>query len=188
MSVTAVVGRFAERAPFEAAVKELRAADFEESDLSALRIAEKVLWPELTPADLQTLYRTRHNDTLKRDDAKAILDVSGGEPRLAASCCEFHHEHGPDYARDDLAAHLFDSDMFWYLVRSTASNAGDDGMLSDAFGRGDLGPGVGYPLALPQRRLFWRNLLTRRRVGTRKRLVWRSEGLRQAGQEILACA
>ncbi len=36
MSVTEVVGRFAEKAPFTAAVEDLRAAGFERSDLSVL--------------------------------------------------------------------------------------------------------------------------------------------------------
>lgn len=42
MSVTEVVGRFAERAPFESAVKELRTAGFEESDLSVLDTHESL--------------------------------------------------------------------------------------------------------------------------------------------------
>lgn len=42
MSVTEVVGRFSERAPFEAAVKELRGGGFEESDLSVLDTHESL--------------------------------------------------------------------------------------------------------------------------------------------------
>lgn len=166
----------------------LVALSLEESEISALRIAEKVLWPELTPADLQSFYQTRHGDLLNEEDAIVFLDVTGGEPRLTERCCEFHASIGKGYGIEDLHSYVFDSDSFWYLVRSCAGGRVDEAVLCDAFTRDVLGPGVGYPLDLPERRLFWRNLLTRRTVDRRRRLVWRSENLRQAGLDILRCA
>jgi hypothetical protein len=38
-----------------------------------------------------------------------------------------------------------------------------------------------------ERRLYWRNALTRKRVAGMDRLAWRSDILREVGRELLKC-
>lgn len=176
--------------------EELASLKYEHGDISLLNAAWAAYWPELTATDVIGQWAKRGLDgSLATPVAEAILQVTGGEPRMVAHCLRRLGEMDMGDVPADAAAltaiadDLFaDCDLcpqlFVPLRRETDSLARLCGWLS----RSDVGAFTGAYLDHPvQRRLFWRNALHVRREGTRKVLAWRSEHLRLQARRILAC-
>ena len=67
--------------------EELARLKFEDGDISMLAIAASCYWPELEVADVTRLYGQRNLGRALHDDVgRAILELTGGEPRMVGHC------------------------------------------------------------------------------------------------------
>jgi hypothetical protein len=149
--------------------------------LSFLNHAEVREWPEPTVADVHFMQQQMYPEKPIDDtDARALLEISGGHSRLLQECLRLRCE-GLE-SRDCYTA-LLEYPLIWQLFLRFANNSALCEYLKDM----DLGPYQPYLLNPLLRSLYWKNLVAKRKVYDKWRLVWRCDLFRRVGQEILNC-
>lgn len=153
-------------------------------DLSFLNAAEVYTWPELTVADVHRLLgQFSPGQGMSDARASALLEVSGGHPRLLEHCLSL----GPPmagFAETTYRTSLSQSPFVWRLFTPFRQDAATAQRLCQLLAHHDVGAADPYLFDPLLRRLYWKNLLKASQDG---RLVWRCEALRVAGQRILGC-
>jgi hypothetical protein len=169
--------------------EELAALKYEEVDnVSLFNIAGARLWPDLTEADLHSLFEQRKpGRSLKSGEAKLILEATGAEPRLVGHCLRYRasseDEESVDYEQ---IVRSYDIATPWFVPvrRKDSDSSKVKRLLKDT----DIGTYATPWFADPMtRRLFWRNAFAVREINGQKRIQWRSNALREAGRAILEC-
>jgi hypothetical protein len=159
---------------------------YEAGDVSLLNLAGARLWPDLTEADVDWLFDRRETGAgLKAGEAAAILEATGGEPRLVARCLRARADAGQgravDYRRI-VAGHDIAASWFVPFKRNDADAAKARRLLKETDHGVYAAP---WFSDVVKRRLFWKNALAVREVDGDTRLHWRCDALREAGREIL---
>jgi hypothetical protein len=154
-------------------------------DLSFLNAAEVSTWPELTVVDVyRLLEQFSPGQDMSDAMAAALLEVSGGHPRLLEHCLNL----GPPaagLAEATYHASLSQAPFVWRLFMPFRHDAATAQRLCQLLARSDVSVAAPYLFDLLLRRLYWKNLLKVSQDGTR--LLWRCEALRIAGRRILGC-
>jgi hypothetical protein len=117
--------------------------------------------------------------------AATLLEVSGGHPRLLQHCLSpgyLDAGFDPETCRASLSQLPF----VWRLFTPFMQDTDTTQRLCQLLAHHDVGPDEPYLREGLLRHLYWQNLLRRSQPG--KRLTWRCEALRLAGQHILGCA
>lgn len=88
---------------------------YAEGQMSLLNLAEELLWPEMTTADVLA-WQGRHLPGIEFDeeDARGLLELCGGHPRLVRHCLEEWRRSGMSGQRDDRRA-LEEYAFLWQL-------------------------------------------------------------------------
>src|SRR5262249_4636975 len=116
--------------------------------------------------------------------AAALLEVSGGHPRLLEYCLSLSPQTSAMQVttyRDSLSQ----SPFVWRLFTPFRQEATTAQRLCQLLAHHDVGSAAPYLFDPLLRRLYWKNLL--KTDHNSRRLVWRCEALRVAGQHILDC-
>jgi len=158
---------------------------FANGELSLLNCAAVGYWRELTTPDVQQLYRQAFFDqpSLTDEQAKALLEVSGGHPNLLAHCFDYWvknekpiEAYSQQLEQEDVLVAAFTP----FLKKPDLSR-----QILNRLARLDICPATTYIFDDLLRQLYWANLLVKRLVKGEMRLVWRCEAIRQAGISIL---
>jgi len=160
--------------------KKLAELRFANGDLSLLNCAAVGYWRELTGPDVQQLYQQAFPEQppLSAEPAKALLEVSGGHPKLLEHCFAYWVNNDPI---EKYSQQLQQEDV---LVAVFTPFLNKPDFLRQILGRLaslDICPATTYIFDDLLRQLYWANLLVKRKM----RLVWRCEAIRQAGISIL---
>jgi hypothetical protein len=149
--------------------------------LSFLNNAEVREYPELALADVHGIQQRMYpGRSLDDRDAQMLLRISGGHPRLLRHCL---HVWEKGLRLEECQAALMEYPMMWQMVMGFANEP----ILCELLKVEDLGPYQPYLSDPLLRRLYWKNLLTKRNMNRRQHLVWRCDAIRKVGQEILEC-
>jgi hypothetical protein len=176
--------------------EELARLKFEDGEISMLAIAASCYWPELTVVDVTSLFAQRNpGRTLDEGIGHAILELTGGEPRMVGHCIHRLGELGETELPSDESGFrriagdvLADCDLAAQLFLPLRRERDKIARVLQSLNQPEIGPFNGPHLDHPAlRRLYWRNALCVRQVGVKRTLVWRSDYLRAIGREILMC-
>lgn len=155
--------------------------------LSYLNQAEIKEWPEMTVADVKYFLKSTCNANGQESEiddktAKKLLDMSGGHPKVLETCFGLHLSN-PGFTLNDLTDTLFQSPFVWRLFTPFNGDAGKKRKLSELLEQENVGPAQPYLYDPLLKRLYWKNLI--KRAPCNRRLIWRCEGLRMLGRQIL---
>jgi hypothetical protein len=166
----------------------LAAMKYEMGDVSLLNQAGVRLWPDLTEADVDSLFRQRKpGGVLRAGEALSIVLATGAEPRLVGHCLRYRANAGSEASVDyEQVVRSYDIATPWfvpikrrntYVTKARRLLRGTDlGVYSTPW----------FPDPI-MRRLFWRNAFAVREIDDRMRIQWRCDALREAGRAILEC-
>ena len=157
--------------------------------LSLLNIAKDERWPEIGRNEVSALLRHERLKKLELDEALVdkLLTISGGHPGLLNECLTLRQQQ-PNLPLSDYPEKLSQSEHarqpFEELIQHD-----DEGMQQSVRQRlskdGDLGKFSTDIRFEDLRWLYWKNLLVVREIDGKRRLFWRCEALRMAGQNRL---
>lgn len=159
---------------------------------SLLNVAQDYQWPELEPADVYAMRDNCCQDLVLDDEiVDKLLALSGGHPTLLQKCLQLYQDE-PTLGWQDYPATLSEDHYVWQLFtpltrnRMAAKKVHGWLMQEDIISASVL---FNYNDRSKHneilRRLYWKNMLVERRIKGHKRLCWRCEAIRLAGQEIL---
>ncbi|RKZ76052.1 MAG: hypothetical protein DRR19_28930 [Candidatus Parabeggiatoa sp. nov. 1] len=166
--------------------EKLERLKYGEGELSLLNIAEDKRWPELGLSEVKALAKYRFNDLRLDDDlANELLAISGGHPQLLSECLTLQQQE-PILSLANYPDRLSHSQYARQGFTPFIQNKSARQQVSKWLQQDDLGTFTHFIDDNLLRKLYWKNLLTVREVGWEKRLCWRCEALKMAGQKILA--
>jgi hypothetical protein len=167
--------------------EKLERLKYEGGELSLLNIAVDERWPEIGCSEVKALAKYRFND-LRLDDnrAKKLLTISGGHPQLLYECLTLQQQE-PSLSLADYPERLSQSQYaqqgFTPFIQDNSARQ----QVSNWLQQDDLGAFTYFINNNLLRKLYWKNLLVvRETVDGKKRLCWRCEALKMAGNKILA--
>jgi hypothetical protein len=155
-------------------------------EMSLLNIAMVEHLPELGRSEVYAL-RDYRFEGLSLDDelVDKLLIISGGHPQLLNECLRLQQES--DLRLEQYSEELSQRNFVWQLFTPFTQNQSERQQVLDWLQQEqDLGKAQPFILDKLKRKLFWKNLLVEREVGGERRLCWRCEALRMAGQQILS--
>jgi hypothetical protein len=164
----------------------LESLKYEYGNLSLLTNALVEQWPEMSPNEVYLFAQYRFNK-LRLNDAlvEAFLNISGGHPQLLNECFKIRQKY-PNFSLLKYTELLSGVDSIWQLfIPFTQKNEADKQSICEWLQQEDLGKALPYLLDKLLRQLYWKNLLVKQEIEGEKRLRWRCEAIRLAGQEIL---
>jgi hypothetical protein len=135
------------------------------------------------------------NDEIRQELRLSDMDVSGELFDAALSASGRHlgilvdlvrTADGSESTPDSLAAQVIECPTLWAAVNPMREDDAVRARLVVLLEREDLGRADPYIQDPILRRLYWLNLITRRRSPRGNRLVWRSKPVREAIREIVA--
>ncbi len=149
--------------------------------MSLLNHAEELAWPEPTVEDVVAWQaRDFPGTVLDDDEARTILELAGGHPRLVRHLlqCRERQPESSDY-RQALKEYSFVRELFLPYRGDVAAMS----RICDWLTRSEIGDVEPWLEDELLRRLYWSNVL----VGCGRCLRWRCEVLREAGRQVLRC-
>lgn len=153
---------------------------FKEGNLSPLRKAEALLWPEPTVEDILR-WQGCETGGQEEENAAALLRLTGGNARLLRRGLRLQSPSAPLDEAAVAGCLLQDSILrarfLGYLENGEATR------VANLLKRDDLGHYEIWPIQASLRRLYWDGLLAERQG----RFRWRCELIRQLGREVLGC-
>lgn len=154
---------------------------YQEIDLSLLRKAGVIEWPELTVDDVRVWCAEQW---FSHEIAEQLFQIAGGNPRLLQEGFEFCR-NGKTLDIDKCFKNL---QFSHYLHASFSFYIKDENgrqRLWNLLQKEDVGPYMPHSEDPLLRHLYWKNLLKRSEDG--QRLVWRCKVIREAGKQALRC-
>ncbi len=164
----------------------LETLKYEHGNLSLLTNAAVQQWPELSATEVYLLGQYRFTG-LRLSDAlvEAFLNISGAHPQLLNECFKIR-QTSPNFPLAKYTEVLSTSvEYIWQSFIPFSQNEADKNSICEWLQQKDLGKALPYLLDKVLRQLYWKNLLVKQEINGEKRLCWRCEAIRQAGQEIL---
>lgn len=163
----------------------LESLKYEHGNLSLLTNAAVQQWPELSATEVYLLGQYRFNE-LRLSDAlvEAFLNISGAHPQLLNECFKLRQKY-PSFPLVKYAELLSSVDYIWQSFTPYSQNDSAKDSICEWLQQEDLGKALPYLLDKLLRQLYWKNLLVKQEINGEKRLRWRCEAIRLAGQEIL---
>jgi hypothetical protein len=150
--------------------------------LSYLSHAQEELWPEPSPTDFQN--EALALDCVLSDDVLALLqELTGGHFGLLRELLGL--VKAGERNREAFVQAVLDSPAIWAAVVPFRDNEQASRSLSSIVGREELGEAERFIRDPILRRIYWLNLIARRRSGSRLQLGWRSPAIRDAVGRIL---
>ncbi len=155
---------------------------FANGDLSLLNTTAVGYWRELTVPDVQQLYQQAfaEHTALRVEQAEALLAISGGHPKLLEHCFSYCVERNVEYTKLLLQEDVLVAAFTPFLHKPDLAQ-----QVLQRLAKLDIGPATTYIFDDLLRKLYWMNLLVKREVAGKERLMWRCEVIRQAGISIL---
>jgi hypothetical protein len=170
--------------------EQLRTFKYQQSSHSLLNIAQEYRWPELERVDVYAM-RDIGYQTLELNDeiADKFLELSGGHPILLQKCLHLYQDE-PTRPWQDYPTALSLDPFVWQLFTPFKQNPSEAQQTREWLAQIDIAPSLslfsyGHKRNELLRRLYWKNLLVEKLVNRNRRIQWRCEALRLAGQEIL---
>jgi len=150
-------------------------------ELALLKHAAIEHWPELDRAEVYALRNYRFKELYLDDElVEQFLTISGRQPQLLEECFKLRQQY-PELALADYPKILSQNDYVWQLFIPFGKDNTAKQKICQWLQQEELGKAQPYILDDLLRQLYWKDLLVERG----KRLYWRCEALRLAGQEIL---
>jgi hypothetical protein len=153
---------------------------------SLLSHATVEYWPELSRPDVYTLSNHYFKEVpLDLDEALVdqFLAISGAHPKLLTECLKLKTQ-SPDLPLEKYPEKLSQCDWISELFTAFTQNESVRQRVSEWLQKDEVGNAEPYILDNLRRQLYWKNLLVEREVNEKKRLYWRCEAMRMAGQQM----
>ncbi|HIE02872.1 MAG TPA: hypothetical protein EYP59_21755 [Thiotrichaceae bacterium] len=163
---------------------------YQNGAMSLLNHAEVKSCPELSRSEVYILSQ-RHfgnasfyvlDDTL----ADNFLDISGGVPKLLTECFKLKQQR-PDLPLNSYPDRLSQYQYIYGLFTPLIQEPSNRQKVCQWVQKEELGKAEPYIQDNVLRQLYWKNLLVERKINGEKRLFWRCEAMRKAGNHI-CCA
>jgi hypothetical protein len=151
--------------------------------LSYLSHAQEELWPEPNMAEFQAEATALDCGILSDEMLVLLKDLTGGhfgllrELLVLVKAGETNH--------DAFAQAVLDSPTIWAAVAPLRDNEQASRLLMSVIGREELGEAERFIRDPILRRIYWLNLIVRRRLGARLQLGWRSRAISDAVGKIV---
>jgi hypothetical protein len=159
---------------------------------SLLNIAQDYRYPELERADVyaarDSCCQTLH---LEEHEADKLLALSGGHPILLQKSLQLY-QNSPTLTWQDYPQALSTEPLLWQLFSNLTRNSAETEQVREWLAQPeDIAPSLylfssGNKRNELLQRLYWKNLLVERRMNRNKRLCWRCEALRLAGNHFFS--
>jgi hypothetical protein len=151
--------------------------------LSYLSHAQEELWPEPSSYDFQVEAAALDCGVLSEKMLGLLQELTGGHFGLLrelfalVKAGENNHEAFEQAVRD--------SPTIWAAVAPLRENEQAKRLLGSIIGREELGEAERFIRDPILRRIYWLNLIARRKSGARLQLAWRSQAIRDAVGKIV---
>jgi hypothetical protein len=165
----------------------LESLKYKDGQLSLLNIAKDERWPEMSRDEVYALCDYRFKELpLDNPLVDELLTISGGHPQLLDECLTMRKEQ-PDLPLSDYPERLSQCEYAQqpFIQLTHYDKAMQQEVHRRLSQKGDLGKFPPYIRIADLHWLYWKNLLVVRDIDGKRRLFWRCEALRMAGQEIL---
>ncbi len=165
--------------------KELSELKFRQGNLSLLNSATVKRWPELGLREVYGWWEHHFKEPVQMNKnlANALLDVSGGHPKLLMECLNLYQAES-DLTIRDYQTCLIDSkpDYIWQAFTQLIEKPTARQQIREWLQRDEVGPAQPYILNEVLRELYWRNLV---KDTDGKLIWWRCEVIRKIGEEVV---
>jgi TIR domain/Putative serine esterase (DUF676) len=151
--------------------------------LSYLSHAQEELWPEPSPTDFQAEASALDCGVLSDDMVALLQELTGGHFGLLRELLAL--AKAGERNREGFLQAIIDSPTVWAAVAPLRDNEQANRSLTSIVGREDLGEAQRFIRDPILRRIYWLNLIARRRSGSRLQLGWRSPAIRDAVGRIV---
>ena len=165
---------------------------YQHSRDSLLNIAQDYRYPELERADVyaaqESCCQTLHLD---ENEADKLLALSGGHPILLQKSLQLY-QNSPTLTWQDYPQALSTEPLLWQFFINLTRNPDEMEQVREWLAQPeDIAPSLylfssGNKRNELLQRLYWQNLLVERRINRNKRLCWRCEALRLAGNHFFS--
>ena len=161
---------------------------YKDGDNSLLNRAKVIEWPELSAQDVINIQNRRYK-TACIDEACAtrLLTICGGHPGILDICLKLWHKN-PTLTDNDYYHAIMNELEIWQWFTPFRSDTGAVRRLCAYLKTPDIGPYMDAYINDPLiRKLYWQNLITKRKAGSDTRLFWRCELIKEVAKKALHC-
>jgi hypothetical protein len=160
---------------------------FRYGDHSLLSHADVHEWPELSVPEVLAIQKEQYPDmAIDEKTAMTLLKVSGGHPLLLDRCLALWHE-AKDSTESDYYEALVDDSAVWQLITPFLNDPSTVARMCEFLKNEELCPYRSYIHDDLIRKLYWKNLITKRGKGRHRSLFWRCSAIIEVGRMVLQC-